>query len=532
MDYFCPTEQPLSNADFAIIYPGSEFIDYGNNQPTLSQGSPQISDQLDDFNFSTMNYFGQPEMFLGMYPASPLIGLPLENKKAEVLSTLESPLVSTEDSSQEGNKYNSPQADSDEAFDCALISENCFEEVRENEPKKSQKKTDSLSSPKTRTSAIKCEGNQSIFKNKYKELNEQSKASFDEIYRDIGSKIAEIAKEMNKTKEEWERDGERLRQTIEIFESEERILAQVQERITKAESQAKRLKAIDGELTKLKKAIKELKGTKTRHEREERKVMKKLDKAKLAEKSLKEELKILKEGTTLREQGLKEDKKELKKISKKIQPLRSKILEALKFKRLVCFAPLFGLMDQIKLYVGEDDSVKFFESYKKKRSMKYFESYAEKKELFYWIIIMKMVLTLLPKESEILTLLPLSQATTPFMSWLMDSAVMKVKHKTLFKEFPVRAHLRKEFERVSSVLLAKAQNLTDAGEWEKEKWETLMNVLNALGGVEDMMNRSGLASPVTHDSSKRTYEEFEEEFDYFESEDEDESYYTKKKVFL
>jgi len=510
------------------IYPGSDFIDYGNSMPIHSLGSPQTSEESYEGGFG---YFpvNPPHEIFGL-PEITLIGKPIaietqtSLKGGKIISLPGTPDASTDDSSQ--NKI-------EKSFFCQVENQGIFNyQVIEKIPEEGIKKTGAKSqkeakgkipeSPK-KQSAGKSKGNQSIFKNKYKEQLEQAKSIFDEIYRWVKSKYESVVEENDKTDEKWIEEGEELRKIIEAFEREEVYLAEVQEVLSSAESDNTRMKTIEKELTKIKSTLRECKVAKASGEKEKKKLEKQLMKAKLAEESLKTELKELKDGVSKREQQIKENKKELKKVTNKMQPLRTRILDALKFKRFSSFSPLYEVMDQIKLYVSKEESVDFFDSYKSKRSMKYFESHMEDEQIFYWIVIMKIVLTLLPQNKDNLSLLPLTKTTTPFMSWLMDSSVMKIKHKTLFKEFSVRAHLRKEFERVCSILLVRAEKLTTNGDWEVEKWETLMNVLNALGGVDDLNGRntkSGGSSPSTHHSSKRDYEALDEDEGFSDYEEE------------
>ena len=83
---------------------------------------------------------------------------------------------------------------------------------------------------------------------------------------------------------------------------------------------------------------------------------------------------------------------------------------------------------------------------------------------------------------------------------------MKIKNKTLFKQFEIRDHLRKEFEKILRVLFMDAQNKKKQGKWENEKWEGLIDILNTLGGIGNLniLIQKDLSNSRALDLSKRS----------------------------
>lgn len=348
----------------------------------------------------------------------------------------------------------------------------------------------------------KTESGQSIYKNKYKESFEQAKAIFDEVLKLNNAKLLEVLNQASKDCQGWEKEGEDLRPKLREFEEKERRLDAVKTELESVQNDLKRDKSIKNDISKVQKAIKELRSKAPKSEKESKKAKKQLDKAMNEENSLLAENAELKKripDAKTKENALKKEQKELVKT---LEGPKTRLLEALKVKRLARFAPICELLKEIKTHVTKEQSMEYFDSYKAKRSMKYFESYMADEELFYWILLIKIVLLLIPQEKAFLQLLPLKKENVSFMFWMMDSPIMKLKHKNLFKESYVRGHLRAEFTRVCNTLVAAAKKKFEKGEWSNEKWTLMQKILRAGEEIPDLYantNSTAMNSPMAQD---------------------------------
>ena len=425
-----------------VDYPGSTFICYGDS--LLPQKNDFTLYHDDPFGFSAkMNHYtSNPLLFTKRRFSDET-----QTHQISFSGTLD---VSTKDSSQNKFEYGifAPQAN------FGINNDEISQEIKEpstrhfTENKEEQSQTSQKISPKYVKS-------QSIYKNKYKEVLEQAKTILDELFEWTQEKYERAKMEKGKTLEEWIKDGELLKKIIEVFEKEEELLGIIQEEI---DEKIVAKDFVDGMESKM------------------------------------------------LEQEIKEKKKEEQKIKKQVEPLRTKIIDALYFKQFSAFVPLYEKMDLVKLYIEKEDLSNFFKKYKVKCSMIYLEKCLEEEELFHWIVILKLALTLLPQDIKYLTSLPLTQTTTPFMAWLIESDKMKIKNKTLFKQFEIRNHLRKEFEKILRVLFMDAQNKKKQGKWENEKWEGLIGILNTLGGIGNLniLIQKDLSNSRVLDLSKRS----------------------------
>lgn len=395
---------------------------------------------------------------------------------------------------------------------------------------------------------VKTESGQSIYKNKYKEAFEQAKALLDEVLKLGDAKLIEIIKEAAKEGQVWVQDGEDMRPKLREFEEKERRLDAVKSDLELIQSDLKRDKSISNDLTKVKKTIKELRSKSPKNEKEIKKSKKQLDKAMTEELTLLAEAAELKKrlpNAKSRETALKKEQKELVKT---LEGPKGRLLDALKVKKLARFAPICEILGEIKKHVTKDKSMDYFDNYKVKRSMKYFESHMADEELFYWILLIKIVLLLIPQDKAFLQLLPLKKETVSFMFWMIDSPIMKLKHKNLFKESYVRAHLRTEFTRVCNTLVFSAKKKFEEGKWSNEKWALLQKILIAGEDIPELyVNTSSTAIPspaATHTPtaqdvifSSESYEEvagkrlFEEVSFNFDSNETIFDYEPEKKVY-
>ena len=379
----------------------------------------------------------------------------------------------------------------------------------------------------------KAESTQSIYKNKYKEALEQAKAIIDEWMK-AGMPLLQSARaEEVKGELVWRIEGEALSLRVQDYDDTEVDVEELQAKVQELKDSIKRAKAIEKEEAKVADTIKVLK--KQGSKKDNKKWQKQMDKA-VAEQSS-----ILKEKATLAQRlpQMKRDEeiltKDLKKLEGKLKPLRAEILKELSSKRYCQFIPIFEQMAQISQYVKKGDSMIYFDQYKKKRSMKYFEAYMKDEELFYWILLLKVVLMFIPSDKDYLNLLPLNKSTSPFMLWLLDSSVMKVKHKELFRESDVRKHLRKEFTRVFNIMVVRAEKLFTEGKWTSAKWSALQQVINAgeetIETVAEDSEKATTEEEVysPNDSHKRTRDQYELDLNEFSLNEEIPS--IEKKVF-
>jgi len=371
---------------------------------------------------------------------------------------------------------------------------------------------------------LKTENNQSIFKNKPKEQLEQAKALIEELLKlgnaELEQTHKKVLEENKKNDLDWQNDGEKLAKTIKEFEKQEEMIASAEEEISRLEKEANKAKILQAEMNKLIKDMKKLDNPGKNAPKKPTTVVKKRERLQEKINELQTQLhQIQHENPTVDiKDELEQKKKELKNLKRKLSPLRTKILQALKFKKFAPFTNLFPLISQFKKYFNKLDYLVYFQNYKEKRSMRYFEAYMKSEELYFWTVLFNIVLTLLPQDTQDISLLPLSKSATPFMAWLVDSSVMKIKHKNLFKCSQVRAHLRSEFERVASNLLMKSKQEIAAGNWSKEKENSLNNIFNALGRDWDAVDIHTFV-PSLH---KRSWES-EEVDDYLQcSESEEE----------
>lgn len=375
---------------------------------------------------------------------------------------------------------------------------------------------------------LKTENNQSIFKNKPKEQLEQAKALIEELLKfgdaDLEKTYKKVLEEIQKSDLDWQNDGEKLAKTIKEFEKQEEMIASAEEEISRLEKEVNKAKLLQAEMNKLVKDMKKLDNPGKNAPKKPTTVIKKRDRLQEKINEIQAELlQIQHENPSVDiKDELEQKKKELKNLKRKLSPLRTKILEALKFKKFAPFVNIFPLISQMKQYFNKEDYLLYFQSYKQKRSMRYFEAYMQPEELYFWTVLFNIVLALLPEDTQDISLLPLSKSATPFMAWLVDSSVMKIKHKNLFKCSQVRAHLRNEFERVASNLLMKSKQEIAAGHWSEEKEDSLKNIFRALGRDWDAVDIHSFV-PSYH---KRSWES-EEVDDYLQCSESEEEIISK-----
>ena len=470
------------------IYPGSDHISYEDQQidscksprysHSVSLGSPgdEFSGEISGLSSDHQRTEMATEEFYDAYAA----------QEIKVIVSLEKegngPEMSTNNTTKE-NQDNEAFIDLMNPY----LTNNSVEEFISTD--------DTISEITRKKKPLRTENNQSIFKNKPKELLEQAKALMEELLKwepsALGKNHGKVLEEVEKDNLSWENDGENLVKTVKEFEKQEEAVAKMEEEIYRLETEANRAKLLQTEIKKLEKEMGKIRSGKAKDlPKKEKAVHKKIERIQEKKDSLLLELEEIRQAniTTDIQAEIKQKKADLKNLKRKLSPLRTKILEALKYKKFTPFADLFLMTASLKKYFNKEDYLLYFESYKKKRSMRYFEAHMESKELYFWTVLFNVVLAFLPQDDQDLSLLPLTKSATPFMAWLVDSSVMKIKHKNLFKCSQVRGHLRTEFERVANILLMKSKKEIAEGKWDEEKKQSLEASLKALGkewGTDD-----------------------------------------------
>ena len=374
---------------------------------------------------------------------------------------------------------------------------------------------------------------QSIYKNKYKEALEQTKALLDEVIEKGVIQLLSAQAEGIKDDLVWRIEGEALSQKIQDYDNIEVDLEELQAKVQALKESVRRVKVIEKDEAKVASTIEALK--KQGSKKADKKWEKQMEKALAEQSSVLQEKAILAQRLPQMKRDEKTLVKELKRLEGKLKPLRAEILKELSAKRYCHFLPIFEQMDQITQYVKKGDSMTFFDRYRGYRSMKYFESYMKDEELFYWILLLKVVLMFIPSDKDYLNLLPLNKSTSPFMLWLLESSVMKVKHKELFRESDVRMHLREKFKGVLDTLKAKAQKLFNETKWTHEKWNLTQQVINAGGETIETVAENSEKATTEEDAYKpgdiykRTRDQYELNLNEFSLNEEISS--TEKKIF-
>ena len=474
-----------SRSELYNIYPGSNYINY--------QRAPQIDSCKSPIYSQSQSAESQDEEFSGAI--SGLSSTPLQiDMETETFYDYDPyatqeinikvvPLKKAGNNSEKSTNSSTKEGQEGEGFIEEMNSYYTYHSAEE-----ITSADEAVSEMIKKKENLRTENNQSIFKNKPKELLEQAKALIEELLKLKGADFEKTSKkvqeEVQKSDFDWENDGQKLANTVKEFEKQEGMIASAEEEVSKLEKEMNKEKLLQTEINKLNKEMSKLCTDNAKNKpKKETTVIKKKDRINQRIRELQAELDEIKHSNpnlSIKSE-FEQKKKELKTIKRKLSPLQKKILEALKFKKFIPFARLFPLIESLKQYFNKEKYLLYFQNYKNKRSMRYFEAYMESEELYFWTVLFNIVLTLLPQDDQDISLLPLSKSATPFMAWLVDSSVMKIKHKNLFKGSQVRSHLRNEFERVANILLMKSKQEIATGNWTGEKENSLKDVLNALG---------------------------------------------------
>jgi len=500
------------------LYNSSSYTENDNSKKPKLAATPEVVDNydnvIDDFTSKVNLNDNETNLARAKYSSAETQAI----IKEKIIPLCD---ISTNDSSDHQTENNIFFQDKDNEFYCFKDFEDIIEEeIKRLEAQKQKEREEKYCESLKIAHTVFNIPKQSIYKNKYKEVLEYAKSAFDDVYYNrLENTFNNALYEKEKTNERWVQDGEGLSTLIHKLEDEEILIGQVEEVLLKAKSEEKTTKALEKKLVKIKAAIRKLNGKKVFGTKANIKHKNQISQKKVTEELLKKELRYLEEIARTRKQRIQANEKKLENMKRKILPLRTRIMDALESKRLVPFCHLYQLMDQIKDYVQNGDSVIFFENFKGKRSMKYFMEYMDDTELFYWTILVRIVLILLPKEEGTLSSLSFGKTTTPFLVWLLTPN-MTIQNKTLFKEFYVRDHLRTEFEGLFNVFLTKAKELTRVGKWRMEKLKDLVDIVNCLDEtnyIDWTLFKEGLQNNSLN-SSKRRYCELDEGFSDYEEE--------------
>ena len=320
---------------------------------------------------------------------------------------------------------------------------------------------------------------QSKYKNSYKVVMEQAKSIIMKGFRVKKNAFMKNVRDENaKDRQTWTNEGESLASKVERYEEAEASFVDYESRIQKLKDDKRRLKNLGQDHTNkqgIDEAPNEQQSKKTKNgrkksQKEKKKVICDDIISFEEEDSLTNSLPEIQQQLSALTGTLKEKKEE-------VEPIKKAILKKLSIKRYCRFLPIFEQIDKISEYVKKGDLKEFFDRYKDNRSMIYFRDCMKNEEILCWILVIKVVLILIPSNREYLNLLPLDKSTTPFLLWLLNSSMMKVKNKELFRDPKTREHLRKEFTKVYEGLKAKAGKLMKEENWTQSKWELFQKLV-------------------------------------------------------